>query len=357
MSADLTIISPLSWVQDAFKGYFDKTHMSDSSHSDGAFAEGADERASKPQTTSATSPVAENPLGYWTTAYDYGFEPARGIKDNTAVWITPDLLIANNTWRIRHEFKPLLFEAPASDWLARLPRKWTQRNVITVPVSEIRTWPELPKGLGERPWSQLTLGRVPEFRAARRNLKQLQDELHKAPDDSLITVNTHINGISEEWCVIVNGGKATASSGYCVHRSQDEDSHDILTVFDGARFHDSYRALAESIATRAAQVSHLDNASIIVGFRNVAENKIPPSSTAISRPLIIEADPVWCTTPYPFETAQEITAFLKAISDCRIVESDNDTFKKRSGQSVPETDIYVPDPWMIRHAEHRYDRF
>ncbi|WEV47286.1 hypothetical protein OZX62_03120 [Bifidobacterium sp. ESL0690] len=387
MSVDLTIISPLSWVQDAFKEYFDKLHMSDSSQSSIAFTGtgftkektplSCDAIQMKPQnhkenervsldgkaisttqrTASATRAQSGNLFDNWTATYDYGFEPAREITNTTAVWITADLLIANNAWRIRHGLSPLLFDAPAPDWIARLPRKLTQRNVVIVSVSEIRAWNELPEGLGERPWSQLSRGRVPEFRAARRNLGELQHDLSQAPENSLITINTHIDRIREEWCVIVSGGKAAASSGYCVHRSGDEDSHDILTVFDGARFHDSYRAAAESAATQAAQASHLDNASIIVGFRDFIENKMPLPPSAVPQPVIIEADPVWCTTPYPFQTPDEINAFLQAIADCRITQSDDGTFKKRNGQSVPESDIYVPDPWMVSHAEHQYDRF
>lgn len=309
------------------------------------------------RTVLTTQSQFENPLDNWTATYDYGFEPTREIENTTTIWITADLLIANNHWRIRHNLSLLVFEAPTADWLARLPRKLTQRNVIIASVSEIRRWAKLPEGLGGRPWSQLSRGRVPEFRAARRNLDELQRDLSKAPEDSLIAISTHVDGIREEWCVIVNGGKAVASSGYCVHRSGDEDSHDILTVFDGARFHDSYRAIAESAATQAAQSSHLDNASIIVGFRDIEENKMPPSFSAIAQPVIIEAGPVWCTTPYPFQTADETNAFLQAISDCRIIQNDDGTFKKRNGQSVPESAIYVPDPWMVSHAEHRYDRF
>ncbi|WEV74501.1 hypothetical protein OZX74_02900 [Bifidobacterium sp. ESL0798] len=315
MSTDLTVISPLSWVQEAFKDYFDKAHMTDSSH--------------------------------LTGTYDYGFEPIRGIKDDAALWITADLLIANNAWRARKRLPTLLFEAPPADWLARLPRELTRRSAITAPVSQIRAWTKLPEGLGERPWAQLSRGRVPEFRAARRKLDELQRDLAQAPDDSLMSINTHLDGISEEWCVIVKHGKAVASSGYCVHRSQDENSHDILTVFDGARFHDSYRGIAESLATRAARTSHLDDASIIVGFRQSPETddateesepsnadlQGPLAAKPAAQPLIIEADPVWCTAPYPYQTAEEVDAFLKAISDCRLYRNDDGTFEKGTGKA------------------------
>lgn len=424
MSTDLTVISPLSWVQEAFKDYFDKAHMTDSSHSciTSAVAR-AEKTVPTPSTASAPEPSVKHPIDYWTAAYDYGFEPARAIRDSDAVWITADLLIANNAWRARHNLSPLLLEAPAPYWLAALPRTFTRRTVITVPVSRIRTWTALPDGLRERPWSQLSSGRVPEFRAARRNLRQLQNDLNQAPDDSLITINTHLDGISEEWCVIVKHGKAVASSGYCVHRSQDENSHDILTVFDGARFHDSYRGIAESLATRAARTSHLDDASIIVGFLeadgdgetgrgitqdssdivssntdspntslpNISSLKTALPNTASSdtgspnttssdtgslnttspdtgspkplpspsnpQPVIIEADPVWCTTPYPYETVEEANAFLRTISDSRLYGNGDGTFRKENGQTVAQAEIYVPDPWMVRHAAHRYDRF
>lgn len=409
LSADLTVISPLSWVQEAFRGYFDKAHMTDSSQSRMASARvNSKNNEPKPTATSAIRPQSGNPTDYWKATYDYGFEPARGVGDDAAVWITPDLLIANNAWRERKGLPPLLFEAPAADWLETLPWEFTRRKVLTAPVSQIRSWTKLPDGLGERPWSQLSGGRVPEFRAARRNLRELQDALRRAPDDSLITVNTHIDGIGEEWCVIVDGGKAVESCGYCVHRSLDEDSHDVLTVFDGARFHESYRTIAESFATQAAQASHLDNASIIVGFRNtsgVAKNaelanaestdtepanvtsgntertngksedpksantkpanaepaNPEPVNPRLSipgiEPIIIEADPTWCTTPYPYETTEATNAFLKAISDSRIYKTDDGIFKNRNGQSVPATAVYAPDPWMARHAAHRYDRF
>ncbi|WEV59548.1 hypothetical protein OZX67_03110 [Bifidobacterium sp. ESL0728] len=397
----MTIISPISWVQEAFKEYFDKAHMTDSSHWHDASAQTENNgqktsrnpshtrfeaqpdrenradlpdtfsRKTKPETSTTKQTQSENLVDNWTATYDYGFEPARGIENGNAVWITPDLLIANNAWRARHNLPSLLFEAPAADWLARLPQELTQRSVITLPVSQIRAWNELPDGLGERPWSQLSSGRVPEFRAARRTLHQLKLDLKQAPDESLITISSHVDCITEEWCVIVGGDKAVASSGYCVHRSADEDSHDILTVFDGARFHDSYRLIAESLAAKAAQAVHLDNASIIVGFREsrgTADNAgdAEPSNMnlqslqypkAATQPVIIEADPIWCTTPYPFETAKEANAFLKAISDSRIYETDDGMFKKRNGQSVMEADAYAPDPWMVRHAAHRYDRF
>lgn len=368
----------------------------------------AEKTGPTPSTASAPEPSVKHPIDYWAATYDYGFEPARGVKNGDAVWITADLLIANNAWRMRHNLSPLLLEAPAPYWLATLPRTFTRRTVITAPVSHIRAWTALPDGLGERPWSQLSGGRVPEFRAARRNLRQLQNDLNQAPDDSLITINTHLDGISEEWCVIVKRGKAVASSGYCVHRSQDENSHDILTVFDGTRFHDSYRGIAESLATRAAQTSHLDDASIIVGFlaadgdgetgrgitqdssdkdssdkdslNIVSSNMGLPNTTSSDtgslnttspdtgspkplpspsnpQPVIIEADPVWCTTPYPYETVEEANAFLRTISDSRLYGNGDGTFRKENGQTVAQAEIYVPDPWMVRHAAHRYDRF
>lgn len=364
MDTNLTIISPLSWVQDAFKSYFDKAHMTDSSHS--AIAQRLVAPTSKP--TKATQPESGNSHGnrkdynqkttHWNVTYDYGFEPVRSIADNDAVWITADLLIAQNTWRARYGFPPILLEAPSADWLAKLPKSLTGRTVITTTVCEIRKWDKLPDGLGERPWSQLSLGRVPEFRAARRNLAELQHDLQDAPDDSLITVNAHVAGITEEWCVIIRNGQAVTSSGYCVHLSPDEDSHDILTVFDNAKFHDSYRALAESTATEAAQASHLGNSSILVGFRNTTEQKSAPSySAALPQALVLEADPVWCTTPYPYESPKESDAFLDAIADSRLRYDTDGTLKNRVGDVVASTDVYSPDPWMVRYAAHRYDRF
>ncbi|MDF7665344.1 hypothetical protein [Bifidobacterium sp. ESL0745] len=407
--------------------------------------------------TEATQPESDNSsengkdcnqtTRHWNVTYDYGFEPIHAIKADDVIWITADLLIAQNTWRARHSLPPILLEAPSADWLASLPKTLTGRTVITTTVSEIRKWDKLPNGLGERPWSQLSLGRVPEFRAAQRSLTELQRDLRDAPDDSSITVNTHVADITEEWCVIIRNGQAVASSGYCVHLSPDEDSHDILTVFDNAKFHDSYRAIAESTATAAAQASQLCDASILVGFRNTnvadegitdqplnanpndsqpkklvveksavkkstaersaaessstntqslistlqgtedarqfpisspqeqqpvqqspmmshsstlslqPQEPVPSSSAELPEALILEADPVWCTTPYPYETLEETNAFLDAIADARLRQDADGTLRNQLGNVIAPVDVYSSDPWMVRHAAHRYDRF
>lgn len=339
--------------------------------------------------TGVTNDVSDYTVRGWNLSCDYGFEPMRDLAQGDAVWITPDLLIALNEWRNRHNMESLLFEAPPANWLSSLPSKLTGRKAVCAAVAQIRTWTTFPDGLGARPWSQLGNGRVPEFRAARRTLSQLQDDLRGAPDDSLISVNTHIPTICEEWCVIINHGAAVAASGYCVHPSSGkehsghaEESRDILTVFDGAKFHDEYRPAAETAATAAAQASHLSNASIIVGFHsaspagmvgntNQAVERQPVSAPAAqaltsaketafqSSAVIIEAAPVWCTTPYPYLSNQETTGFLEAVADSRILQESNEGDQKcrQRGTKGSPDGIYLPDPWMVRHNTHRYDRF
>ncbi|WEV68908.1 hypothetical protein OZX73_06400 [Bifidobacterium sp. ESL0775] len=333
--------------------------MTDSSHSDVRFDD--------------ARPASETPG--WNLACDYGFEPTQDIADNDAVWIAPDLLIALNAWRKRHDLAPLLFEAPPADWLSSLPIGLTGRKAVSATVSHIRSWTAFPEGLGERPWSQLGNGRVPEFRAARRTLAELQGDLRDAPDDSLISVNAHIPAIAEEWCVIIRDGVAAASCGYCVHPSLNPESHDILTVFDGARFHETYRAIAEAKASAAAQSSHLGNASIIVGFQDTEAWRTPDkrntptitervsdlslfrTSSPSPAAFILEVDPVWCTTPYPFRTVEENRSFLETIADSRVRQRDDGLFETSHGptRTVPADNVYEPDPWMIRHHIHRYD--
>lgn len=373
MSRNFHVISPLSWVQSAFRDYFNKSHMTDSSH----------------PRTDAIGDIPDYAVDAWNLSCDYGFEPTQDLADGDALWITPDLLIALNGWRHRLGMQPLAFEAPPAGWLSSLPLELTGRQAVCATVAQIRQWEKFPKELGEQPWSQLGNGRVSEFRAARRTLAQLQHDLLNAPDASLISVNAHVAAIAEEWCVIIHHGEAVAASGYCVHLSggnedseQADESRDILTVFDGAKFHDEYRPAAETAATAAAQASHLSNASIIVGFHsasptgmvgntNQAVERQPvaaPAAQAListketafqSSAVIIEAAPVWCTTPYPYLSNREITGFLEAVADSCIRRESNESGQEGNQQDIKSgTDgIYLPDPWMIQHNVHRYDRF
>ncbi|WEV42432.1 hypothetical protein OZX57_02970 [Bifidobacterium sp. ESL0682] len=390
------VISPVSWAQNAFAEYFDKAHMTNSSHRTANFRTVEAEYIGDTEYGGTGSSA-------WNLACDYGFQPEQNIADEDAVWIAPDLLIALNAWRRRHNMPSLLFEAPTADWLSSLPVELTGRKAVTTTVSDIQNWTAFPKRFGERPWSQLGNGRVPEFRAARRTLPVLQHDLQNAPDDSSISINTHIPSITEEWCIIIHNGIAVASSGYCIHTSDAPESHDILTVFDGAQFHEEYRALAESQATAAAQISQLNNASIIVGFRDldvmptdkawanqnksevntslpdthlttlhhssirslasetdaVPDTSLPSTSAQSPAAFVIEADPIWCTTPYPFHTAEETHAFLQAIADSRIQHQPAGTSQTQSrhSQTVQAENVYSPDPWMVRHNAHRYDAY
>ncbi|MBB2955067.1 hypothetical protein FHX77_000447 [Bifidobacterium commune] len=373
MSPNFHVISPLFWIQSAFRDYFDKSHITDTSL----------------HRTGVTNDVSDYAVRGWNLSYNYGFEPAQDLAEDEAVWITPDLLIALNGWRNRHNMESLLFEAPPANWLSSLPSKLTGRKAVCADVAQIRTWTTFPDGLGARPWSQLGNGRVPEFRAARRTLPQLQDDLRNAPNDSLISVNAHIPTICEEWAVIINHGAAVAASGYCVHTPLGEEqsdntdeSHNILTVFDEAEFHDACRPVAEAMATAAAQASHLSNVSITVGFHStspagmtgntnqVAERQLSgdrapkalitdEETTFQPSAVVVEAAPVWCTTPYPYRSIKEITGFLEAIADSRIRQEPKkgDQECRQLGIKGGVDGIYLPDPWMVRRNVHRYDRF
>jgi hypothetical protein len=307
----------------------------------------------------------------WRIIHDNGLAPVTDLANSDAVWISPEALIALNAWAAERRKSLLHLATPPNDWLSRLDARLTGRTVFSVPAGEIRVWTTLPKALGQRPWSQLSQGRVPEFRAARRNLPQLQQALANAPDDSSITLSGHIPAIHEEWCIIIDNGSAVAASGYCVHKSVGQlgtsdhldatetpemfaghnrtesfdiqETHDIITVFDGAHFHKAYREQAIAAATAAAQSSGLLQASVIVAF-------------AANRPYIIEADPLWCTAPYPFESDRETKAFLTAIANCRFNENDRNGANTQ-GKVLPTNEFYQPDPWMQLHNRRRYAGF
>lgn len=338
MSVALRTIGAFSWIADAFDSY-----------------------------------LADSDLGRrWRITHDYGLAPSTDIADDEGLWITPESLIALNAWRARRDMPALLLESPPIHWLSRLDRSLTGRAVITTSAADILGWSAMPAALGPRPWSQLSQGRVPRFRAARRDLDELQRALSDAPPDSSITVSGHIPAISEEWCVIVNEGGSVASSGYCVH--DKVDSHTITTAFDGAQFDETCRTQAIETAEKAAKAGGLKRASLIVAF-------------ADGHPYIIEADPVWCTAPYPFDTNEETEAFLEAIMDCRLqapwLESHvTQSYVPRTRADVAQevvtytqTDViqtdgqransldnqgptpYQPDPWLTRQHCRRYAGF
>ena len=73
-----------------------------------------------------------------------------------------------------------------------------------------------------------------------------------------------------------------------------------------------------------------------------------PVNTAT--PVVLEIDPVWCTTPYPFGR-DGMEAFVGAIARCRIDSSP-------AGDSVGDGSfVWVPDLWMTREFSRRYRGF
>jgi hypothetical protein len=134
-------------------------------------------------------------------------------------------------------------------------------------------------------------------------------------------------------------------------------------------FHQRYRAIATQAAERAAAAIGTSDASILVAFR--AESDLP---------IILEIDPVWCSTPYPYD-AQGMRAFMESIAEARMLPSDchasvlsvsgdpgfqpqsisssshashphvpgDPATAQRQGNDFP----FIPDPWMVaRYANH-----
>lgn len=288
---------------------------------------------------------------------DTGGSGTGPIDDRDALWIAPDLLVRCNAGRRRAGLAPWRFTAPTPRWMADLPHELAGRTVLVVQVEELRQWGRFPDGLGERPWSQLCDGRVSGFNAARRDITELQRALSAAPGDSTIMVSGNLAGISEEWTVTIRHGRVVASCGYCRHLPPD--SHHIVTIFDdtavaGTTFHTGYRAKAERLAELAAAAAGPISASLLVAFRT-------PDDPGV----VLEAEPVWCSAPYPVG-ARMMTAVIDTIAEARIIDDDASTGTTPVIDGIPvatggmdaagEHDNeheFKPDPWMVRRLMER----
>lgn len=256
--------------------------------------------------------------------HHHGFGPIREVGAKEAIWITPGLLIAQNAWLASHGRPAWVLSAPPNRWLDELDQSLTERRILTVTAETILTWHQMPLGLGQRPWSQLAAGRVSGLPAARRNLEDLQDDLRTAPPQSLIRIQTHLPDIHEEWRVIVDRGQIAASSGYCLHES--EDSRAIATIFDGAVFDPRHQTIAEDRALQAARSGCSAPISVDLAFLRGS-----------NRPFVLEGNPVWCASPYAYGS-QGMASFLEAVAACR----------------TDPVDPYQPDPWMLREFSGRF---
>ena len=256
--------------------------------------------------------------------HHHGFGPVREVGAKEAIWITPGLLIAQNAWLASHGRPSWTLSAPPTLWLDELDQSMTERRILTVTAETILNWRRLPSGLGQRPWSQLAAGRVSGLSAARRTLEHLQSGLRTAPAQSMIRLQTHLPDIHEEWRVIVDRDQIVASSGYCLH--EGEESRAITTIFDGAIFDPSHRAIAENCALRAAKGRSPAPISVDLAFLRRSD-----------RPLVLEGNPVWCAAPYAYGP-QGMVSFLKAVAACR----------------TDPVDPYQPDPWMLREFSGRF---
>jgi hypothetical protein len=358
----LHVISPLGWIAEAF---------------------------AIPQDSAAADCAAGHILG-WRIVQHSALEPARDLADD-AIWIAPEALVSLNAWRERQDLEPLMFRAPRPDWPDLLPSDLSGRSMLIGTVAEIAAWHEFPAGLGPQPWSQLCNGRVAGFNAARRDLDAVQSVVSDAPAESNIMLSEHMPGISEEWNVLVRHGVAAAASPYCLHTPPD--SHAIVTVFDlpadglyGTsesaysqpdhpqlaypqsthpqpeslqsahpqfaytqwHFHQRYRAIAAQAAERAAAATGTSDASMLIAFR--AEGDAP---------IILEIDPVWCSTPYPYDT-QGMHAFIESITEARMFPSarlvshphalDAPATRQQQDSDSP----FIPDPWMVARYANRY---
>jgi hypothetical protein len=351
----LHVISPLGWIAEAF---------------------------AMPQ-DSAAADCAAGRIPGWRIVQHSTLEPARGLADD-AIWIAPETLVSLNAWRERQDLEPLMLRAPRPDWPDLLPSDLSGRSMLIATVAEIAAWHEFPAGLGPQPWSQLYNGRVAGFNAARRNLDVLQSAISDATAKSNIMLSEHVPGISEEWNVLVHHGFAAAASPYCLHAPPD--SHDIVTVFDLPadglyaacdsaqpdypqlahpqsthpqpeslqstyphwHFHQRYRAIATQAAERAAAATGTRDASMLIAFR--AEGDAP---------IILEIDPVWCSTPYPYDT-QGMHAFMESIAEARLfpsarlVSHPHALGDLATRQQQESDSLFIPDPWMVARYANRY---
>lgn len=312
---------------------------------------------------------------HWHLDWQNGLSPTSSIKAGDALWIDPGLLIAQNAWLKSLGHPQLKMLSPPANWLTFLDRNLLGRTVLVAKVEDIRSWSELPRELGVRPWSQVAGGRVPTFSAARRNLVQLQEGLKQAPRDSLIQISGHLEAIDQEWRVVILDGRAVASSGYCRHKGPD--SRDIITVFDGAHFSENMRAPAEEAAIFAARQGGIDAVCLDIAFLASATSEAGRKSV---HPLVLEANPAWCCSPYNYGL-DGTEGFMAAIQAGRIPESgiaynlETNTVKgcenksvalnklQHYGQTIPKSQTlcqsnrmtpYHPDSWMVSQFHFRY---
>lgn len=274
----------------------------------------------------------------WDLVRHDGLAPTRDLGDNDALWIDPGLLIAQNAWLESLGRLPMTLMAPPADCLGGLGESLLGRRVMVACAGEVRQWRHPPAGLGNRPWSQIAGGRVPAFRAARRTLSQLRQDLAEAPDDARIQISRHIDDIDQEWRVVVLGGRAVASSGYCRHIGSDD--HDIITVFDGASFDPNLRAPAEETAVHAAALGGMDAVCIDLAF---PASSSPNRAPELMHPFVLEVNPAWCCSPYDYGRAG-MAGFLAAIAAGRRPE----------GTHLAGAAPYNPDPWMADQFRNRY---
>lgn len=294
----------------------------------------------------------------WDIAPHRGLEPPNDIAGKDAVWIAPGLLIALNAWLTSQGGEPILLEVPPWDWLERLPEPMLGRHAISACANDIRQWQRMPQQLGPRPWSQIANGRVSAFPAVRRDLRTLQAALGEAPSDSIIQISGHVEGIADEWFVLIHQGGVAASSGYCIHLPTG--GRIISTVFDGAAFPPEHRRAAESTALEAATFAHGDGAGgtgtagVLVAFSESREE-----------PAVIELTPVWCSSPYPYDPAG-MQRFLEAVAGARLLcqpsrnragGAAGAVVADLSGNPVEPDRIFRPDPWMVREFAGRYRGF
>ncbi|RBP97319.1 hypothetical protein CRD60_07530 [Bifidobacterium aemilianum] len=331
MRAVLHVISPLPWVGQALRKLSDDVEA--------AGGPGANSREGLGSST------ARETMTPWTVIDHNGLEPVGGIGSHAAVWIAPGLLIALNDWRARGSLDPLTMQAPLTDWLPRLPQSLLGRTVINTRVADIRRWKELPASLGPLPWSRICQGRAEDFRAARRDASQLVRDLEAAPDNSLIELSEHLPDITEEWAILVNRGQVQASSGYCLHLpTTTAGGQSIRTVFDGASFQESRKLAAEEAARQLLTANDPGPATILMAFRASSD-----------KPVVLEADPVWCSTPYPFGHSG-LGAFAQAIADSRLSPA-SPSQTGNPGRGLREPSPYQPDPWMVQQFCRRYRGF
>lgn len=277
----------------------------------------------------------------WTICLHNGFEPAADIQPTDAVWITPGLLVAQNSWLASNKQPQILLRVPPKHWVSSLNAEFLGRTISNHTVQEIRNWHDIPPEFGDEPWSQVSEGRAQTFPAAQRNLSTLQAALTGFDHDLNIQLSEHIPDIEEEWAVCVHNNQVIASSGYCVHTPAG--SRIITTVFDNVQFDESHRELAQKLVEQATHTSALDTGVVIVAFRQSS-----------SVPIIIEVSPVWCSSPYRYGERTE--RVLTAIAESRVLQQDG-VYRTSAGQPVSEQEVYRADSPTRASYSRRFQSF